>query len=308
MGTPEFAVPALDAIGRAGHDIVMVVTQPDRPKGRGHKLSQSQVKVFASGRGLPVAQPQRVSDPEFIDSLRALAPDVAVVAAFGQKIPNELLSVPAHGFINIHASCLPRLRGAAPIQRAIMNGDAETGVTIMYMDEGWDTGDIGIMQRVPIPPDATAEGLSAALATCGGKLIVEFLRLLEEGDAPRTPQHEAAATYAPKVRPEETVIDWNRPGREIVNLVRALYPDPGARTTLDGKGVRVLRASVPVPGEISSDGGPPGEIVAGARGELLVRVPDGLVSLDLVQPESRKQMTGSEFIRGRRPQPGSRFA
>jgi len=317
MGTPEFAVPALRALTDAGHEIICVVTQPDRPRGRGYKLASPPVKVEAERLGLPVVQPARVSDPEFVEGFAEMAPDVAVLAAFGQKISAELLSVPRHGFINIHPSLLPKYRGAAPIERAMINGDQVTGVTIMYMDEGWDTGDIGIWQDMPIPSDADRGWLECALAELGGELIVKFLRLIECGEAPRVPQDHSAATYARKLSSDEFEIDWRKSAREIGNLIRALSPAPGARTSFAGQSVRILRAHEIAP-VLVGDGeagetvcsGYPGMLTIGPEGELIVFCGlNGceLMALDVVHPAGKRQMPAADFARGRRISHGDRF-
>ncbi|MEA4883432.1 MAG: methionyl-tRNA formyltransferase [Clostridia bacterium] len=306
MGTPEFAVPALLALSSAGHDIQCVATQPDKPAGRGRRIASPPVKEAAEKLGYAVVQPRRVSTPEFIQSMQSLDPDVAVVAAFGQKIPGSLLAVPRHGFINVHPSLLPRYRGAAPIQRCLMNGDAETGVTIMYMDEGWDTGDMGLVQRVAIPAHADAGEMSRMLAQAGGELLVRFLRLLEERRAPRKAQDHGLATYAPKISPEDEEIDWTRGAREIVNRIRALSPQPGARTSLDGQLLRVLRASV-----VDSPAGAnclSGQVIVGPRCELIIRCGRSgaeAVAMDEVQPAGKRCMKASEFARGRRISSGA---
>ncbi len=310
MGTPAFAVPTLEALAEAGHSILCVVTQPDKPAGRGHKLTPSPVKAASLGRGLHVVQPDRVRDPSFVRAMRELAPDVAVVAAFGQKITAELLKVPVHGFVNVHPSLLPLYRGAAPVERCLMNGDSMTGVTVMYMDEGWDTGDIGICEQFPIPddPGADAEWLRESLSRMGAELMVRFLRLVEEGQAPRTPQDHSQASYAPKISIEELGIDWRRSAIQLSNTSRGLSPEPGARTSLDGQLLRVLRlrqlelkpAQELEPGTILLGPGDRVAVACGAEGrERAV--------LEEVQPPGKRRMSGAVFVRGRRVLSGARL-
>ena len=317
MGTPAFAVPTLEALADAGHNILCVVTQPDRPAGRGHRLAPPPVKVAAQARGLRVLQPERVRAAVFVQAMRDLAPDVAVVAAFGQKITAELLAVPAHGFVNVHPSLLPRYRGAAPVERCLLNGDSVTGVTIMYMDEGWDTGDIGICREFAVPRDARANAgwLEESLARVGAELMVQFLRLLEEGRAPRTAQDHSMASYAPKISRDELEIDWRRRASQLFDTVRGLAPDPGARTTLDGQQLRVLCLRELGKGEAEGDSevGPavkPGTIMLGPSDAVIVACGENgreRVTLEEVQPSGKRCMTGAEFARGRRICTGARL-
>lgn len=317
MGTPEFAVPALRALADGEHEIICVVTQPDRPRGRGYKLAPPPVKVEAERLGLPVLQPENVSQPEFVRTCADMAPDVAVLAAFGQKISSELLNVPRHGFINIHPSLLPKYRGAAPIERAMINGDSVTGVTIMYMDEGWDTGDIGTSEEIMIPPDADRGWLEATLADLGGELILSFLRLVKCGEAPRVPQDHSAATYANKLSSDEVRIDWRRSAREIHNQIRALSPAPGARTSFAGQSLRILRAHEIAPVLVGSDeagkpsdSGDPGMLTIGPRGELIAFCgPHGCdrIAIEIVHPAGKREMPAGDFARGRRIADGDRL-
>jgi len=339
MGTPEFAVPTLKALVDAGHDILCVVTQPDRPAGRGHKLAPPPVKTAALARGLRVLQPEKVRASDFVQTMRQLAPDVAVVAAFGQKITAELLELPARGFVNVHPSLLPRYRGAAPVERCLLNGDSMTGVTIMHMDEGWDTGDIGVCQEFAVPRDpcANAGWLNESLARIGAELMVRFLRLLEEGRAPRTAQDHSRASYAPKISRDELEIDWRRSASQLFDTVRGLAPDPGARTALDGQRLRVLcvremgkgeaeggsrvemeaetapqleRGQSPKPMQPLEPEIEPGTIILGPGGNVIVACgEDGRdrVALEEVQPSGKRRMTGAEFARGRHINTGARL-
>jgi methionyl-tRNA formyltransferase len=275
------------------------------------------VKVAAQARGLRVLQPERVRAAVFVQAMRDLAPDVAVVAAFGQKITAELLAVPAHGFVNVHPSLLPRYRGAAPVERCLLNGDSVTGVTIMYMDEGWDTGDIGICREFAVPRDARANAgwLEESLARVGAELMVQFLRLLEEGRAPRTAQDHSMASYAPKISRDELEIDWRRRASQLFDTVRGLAPDPGARTTLDGQQLRVLCLRELGKGEAEGDSevGPavkPGTIMLGPSDAVIVACGENgreRVTLEEVQPSGKRCMTGAEFARGRRICTGARL-
>ncbi|HOG53047.1 MAG TPA: methionyl-tRNA formyltransferase [Bacillota bacterium] len=220
MGTPAIAVPPMKAIKDAGHEVVAVVSQPDRPKGRGRALAASEVKEAALAMGLFVIQPEKASDEGFFEQLRALSPDVAVVMAYGQKIPSRMLAVPKHGFINIHASVLPEYRGAAPVQRAIMDGRDMTGVTIMYMSEGMDEGDIGLVRRIPILPEDDAGSVLDKVSSAGAELVVEMLRLLDMGKAPRVPQDHRFASLARKITRKDESIDWGWSSKRVVDHVR----------------------------------------------------------------------------------------
>ncbi len=310
MGTPAFAVPTLEALADAGHDILCVVTQPDRPAGRGHKLAPPPVKTAALARGLRILQPEKVREPGFVQTMRALEPDVAVVAAFGQKITAELLALPGHGFVNVHPSLLPRYRGAAPVERCLLNGDSVTGVTIMYVDEGWDTGDIGICREFPVPRDPCADAgwLQEVLARVGAELMVRFLRLLEEGRAPRAAQDHSGASYAPRISRHELEIDWRCSASQLFDTVRGLAPDPGARTKFDGQPLRVLclRELGQEEAQLELQPGQPpepGTILLGPGGSVTVACGEEgreRVALEEVQPPGKRRMTGAEFARGRR--------
>ncbi len=313
MGTPEFAVPTLRRLVEDGHDIVCVFTQPDRAAGRGRKISPPPVKTAALELGLAVEQPPRVSAPGVVEAIRRMSPDVAVVAAFGQKISPELLSVPKHGFVNVHPSLLPRYRGAAPVERCLMNCDEVTGVTIMYMDEGWDTGDIGLVRTVCVPAGASAGEVEACLAEHGAELMREFLRLLDKGTAPRVAQDHLQATYAPKITEADRCVDFRMPAVAVEHYVRGLSPDPCALASVGGVRFKILRArALPewspgsTEGAGSSDASPtasPGMLWPHRRLGLVVGCGadgrDGLV-LEEVQPAGGKRMGGAEFARGRR--------
>ncbi len=244
MGTPQFAVLPLLSLVEAGHEVVAVVTRIDKPAGRGRALAAPAVKRAALERGLTVYQPKRVREPEFIETLRALGPDVIVVAAYGQILPREILTLPKYGCINIHASLLPAYRGAAPINWAIIRGETETGITIMQMDEGMDTGAILLQESIPIDPEDTAGTLTEKLSQLGAKMITTALPLIDSGKLTPTAQDSSKATLAPLLKKEDGLIDWERSAQEIHNRVRGMSPWPGAYTFLDGKIVKILETAV----------------------------------------------------------------
>ncbi len=298
-GTPPFAAAALDALADAGHDIVRVLTQPDRPAGRGMKLAHSAVKQAALARGLPVVQPASLKTPEVQAELAALAPEVMVVAAYGLILPQAVLDLPRHGCLNIHASLLPRWRGAAPIQRAILAGDAQTGVTIMQMDAGLDTGAMLTRTAVPIRPDDTAGSLHDTLAALGAEAIVAALAQLDTL-APEA-QDEREATYAAKLGKDEARLDWTLPADVLARAVRAYDPVPGAWTQLDGAPLKVWAAEA-VAGE-----GAPGTVLAAHGGELHVACGQGALALRTLQPAGGKRMSAAAFLAGRPLAPGTRL-
>jgi methionyl-tRNA formyltransferase len=294
-GTPEFALPALEALRRA-HEIVAVVTQPDRPAHRGQRLTPPPVKQAALAAGLPVLQPARLRDPEWPERLAAFGADVAVVVAFGQILPKAVLEAPARGSINIHGSLLPKYRGAAPIQWAIIRGETETGITTFQMDAGMDTGDILLMRSTPIGADETAGDLFARLATLGADVIAETLARLDS--IVRHPQDNAAATLAPRLRKIDGAIDWTKNARDIVNLVRGCNPWPGATTTTPGGTLTLWRARA-----VAATSGRPGTLVAHDE-TLAIACGNGLVLPVDVQPENRKTMRWDDWLRGARLRAG----
>ncbi|NPV52846.1 MAG: methionyl-tRNA formyltransferase [Firmicutes bacterium] len=302
MGTPEFAVPSLKAILASGHDVIGVVTQPDRPRGRGQKETPSPVKEVALENRLEIYQPEKVSDPEFIAMLRRLRPDCIVVVAFGQKIPAEILNLPPYGCINVHGSLLPRYRGASPMHRAIMSGEKITGVTTMYLAERWDAGDIILQEAIEISYDMTVGELHDEIARRGANLLVETLRRIEAGDAPRIPQNEVEATYAPKLRPEEAWIEWSRPSEDIRNQIRGMNPRPGACTRHRGRMLKILAAQV-VPAtwsEVARAGGDQPATVTGVdrKSGFTVKTGDGALLVTRVQPEGGRAMSAPEYMLG----------
>ncbi|HKY92948.1 MAG TPA: methionyl-tRNA formyltransferase [Nevskiaceae bacterium] len=287
-GTPEFSVPALDALHAAGHAIVGVYTQPDRPAGRGRKLTPSPVAERATALGLPVFKPEKLrGNEQALAELRGLSPDVMVVVAYGLILPQAVLDIPRHGCLNIHASLLPRWRGAAPLQRAILAGDAETGVTIMQMDAGLDTGPMLLKEAVPITPETTAADLHDALAALGGRLIAQALARLERGDLPPTPQPADGATYAGKLTKEEAQLDWSSDAAALVRAIHAYNPAPGAWSELGGERVKLLRAEAGL-GTSGPLGVEPGTIVRAADDGLVVATGAGLLRVrELQRPGGR---------------------
>lgn len=306
MGTPEFAVHSLRALVESGYRVETVVTQPDRPGGRGKKMRPPAVKTFALEQGLRVCQPEKVREPEFVRYLGSLQPDVVVVAAFGRILPGEILTLPRYGCINVHASLLPAYRGAAPIHRAVINGERETGITIMQMDAGLDTGDIIIQKSLPIGPDVTAGEVHDRLAEMGGRLLVQALELIEAGRAERVPQDDARSSYAPVLTRDDEIIDWSRDAAAIKNLVRGLNPWPGARTAWNGRVLKVWRVQlVQKPGPTFT-GALPGQVVRfGADCGIIVQTGRGLLSVDELQLQGKKRLGAFEFIKGNPLKPGT---
>jgi methionyl-tRNA formyltransferase len=303
LGTPEFAVPSLAALVRR-HEVALVLTQPDRPKGRGRHLAEPPVKILSRSLDLPVLQPVALAEPEMRPHFERAGAEAAVVVAYGLKIPDWLLALHPRGAVNVHGSLLPAYRGAAPVNRAIINGDAETGVTTMLLVSRMDAGPLLLQRRTPIGPDETAGELTARLSELGAGLLVVTLDGLASGTVPPRVQDEALATFAPKLTKEDGLIDWKRGAREIVNLVRGVNPWPGAYTHLDGKPLKVWKAGVsaieasmasrtPAPG--------PGTVIAASLHEgLLVACGGGeAVALLNIQAGGKKPLPAPEFLRGR---------
>ncbi len=298
MGTPEFAVPALRSLAAAGHEIAAVYCQPPRPAGRGQKERPSAVQAAAAAAGLPVHTPASLRKPDAQAAFAALELDVAVVAAYGLILPKPILDAPRHGCLNIHASLLPRWRGAAPIQRAILAGDAMTGITIMQMDEGLDTGAILLQETVPVDAGATAATLHDALAECGAALIVQALDGLESGALEPRPQPDAGVTYAKKIEPADARIDWRNTAEVIERQVRAFAPRPGAWFELDGTRVKVLAAGV------IAGVGEPGTVL---DDRLTVACGEGALQLLHLQREGRRALDREAFLRGAPVAKGTRL-
>ncbi len=306
FGTPPPAVPYLRALVDAGHEVVAVVTQPDRPAGRGRRPTPSAVRVTAEELGLPVLAPQSASDEAFIAALDARRPQLGVVVAYGQILRRELLDLPPAGFINVHYSLLPELRGAAPVHGALRRGLTVTGVTIQYMALELDAGDIILQRELPIAEDDDRGTLTDRLTEIGVPLLLEAVALIEAGKAPRIPQDHAAATWAGRVTTDDCRIDWAAPADEVRRLVRACTPWPGAWCRVRGRRLKV--GAVKVRQETLRRGGTPGEIVEILDdGGPVVRVGEGAVEIVRVQPEGRRPMSGAEFLRGARLAIGDRF-
>ena len=292
MGTPDFAVASLKALCEGGYDVVGVFTQPDRPKGRGNKVVMTPVKEYAVSRGIPVFQPQHIRRDGLAD-LQALAPDLCVTAAFGQILSQAVLDVPPLGVINVHASLLPRHRGSAPINWAILQGDREAGVTTMMTARGIDNGDMLLRATTPIAPGETAGELTERLSVMGASLLIDTLQALEAGTLIRIPQDESAMTYDPMLNKDMGVLDWTRPAAEIVNRIHGLNPWPGCTTSYDGQRLKLLRA------EAADGAGQPGEILtADPKGGLVIAAGEGAVRVTQMQAPGGKPMNPKDYLRG----------
>lgn len=298
FGTPEFAVPSLEALVHSGENVVACVPQPDRPVGRGRKLSQPPVKVAAMKAGIPVIQPASLRDEEFSSQLRNLAPDLCVVVAYGKFFPKELLDLPPHGWINVHASLLPRYRGAAPIQWSIIRGDDVTGVTTIYINEEMDGGDMLLQKETPIQENETSGDLHDRLSHLGAETLKETLANLKKGDLEGVPQDESQVTFAPMLKKEDGRVQWSRPAREVVNHIRGVSPWPGAFTVAKEERLKILEASVTPDGFASSRRKTPGSVFCQDETDIFVEVSDGWVALGKVQLPGKRVMTASEFLHG----------
>lgn len=301
MGTPQFAAPPLRALAEAGHEIAGVVTRPDKRAGRGRNLAAPAVKLVAQELGIAVFQPGRVGDPEFIDRLRDIGAEAIIVAAYGQILPKEVLTLPLFGCINLHASLLPEFRGAAPINWAIISGAQKTGNTIMLMDEGMDTGAILMQESIPIGTEDTAGMLAEKLASLGAKMMTTALPLLASGRLAPIAQDDTKATRAPLLKKGDGLIDWDLSAREIHNRVRGLSPWPGAYCYLDGQVIKIIKTGV-------FDGvGEPGMLYEKDKNTLEAGTGSGLLRILSVQPVGKKPMTAGEFMRGHRGVDGRKF-
>mgnify|MGYP002795875598 FL=1 len=304
MGTPDFSVGALKALAENGYEIAGVVTQPDKPRGRGKASAMTPVKEAALELGLTVYQPSRVREQSFMDTVRALNPDVIVVSAFGQIIPKALLELPRYGCVNIHASLLPKYRGAAPIQWAVMDGEPVSGVTIMQMDEGLDTGDMLAKTEVPLDPDETGGSLFDKLSRAGAELLIRTLPALEQGTlTPEKQPLESPTAYARMIRKEDGRIDWNLEAEAIERRIRGLNPWPSAYTELTGKILKIWRAEV-LPKE---SGQTPGTVTEAGKGGFCVQTGKGVLRLLEVQLEGKKRMDAQAFLRGFHAAPGMKL-
>jgi methionyl-tRNA formyltransferase len=303
MGTPDFAVPSLEALLKSDDEVVGIVTQPDRPKGRGQVLTPSPVKLLARREGIPVLQPTKMKDPEFLSALTAWKPDLIAVAAFGRILPLVILMLPPKGCINVHGSLLPKYRGASPIQWAIINDEQETGITTMLMDEGMDTGAILLQERIPIKSDDTAGSLSPRLAGLGGRLLVETIVKLKAGTLVPRQQDHTQATMAPPLKKEDGVIDWTLPATVIANRIRGLTPWPGAFTFL-GTDRWVLCRTVVM---TEATAGIPGQIVTVTKDALHVATGGGVLVITELQPANGRRMTTAQYLAGHLIQVGSQL-
>lgn len=301
MGTPDFSVGTLEALIAAGHEVCLAVTQPDKPKGRGGKMQYTPVKEKALFYNIPVYQPKKVRDPECVEELRKYNADVMVVVAFGQILPKEILEMTPYGCINVHASLLPKYRGAAPIQWAIIEGEEVTGVTTMQMDEGLDTGDMILKTEVPVAADETGESLHDKLAAAGAALCVETLKALEDGTAVREKQGESPTAYAKMLTKELGDIDWAEPALKIERLVRGLNSWPSAYTHWNGKVMKIWRAAAEAAEAADAQ---PGTVVSVEKESFAVQTGDGILRVLEVQMPGKKRMDAGAFLRGNTMEPG----
>ena len=290
MGTPDFAVPCLERLIEAGHEIAAVFSQPDKPRGRKMVMTPPEVKACALKHGLTVYQPKSLRNDEAMELIKEIAPDCIVVAAYGKILPKAMLDLPKYGCINVHGSLLPKYRGSAPIQWSVINGEKETGVTIMQMAEGVDTGDMLYQKAIPIGIDDTAESMFEKLSNLGGEMIVEALDLLEEGKLTPIKQDETLATHAPMLNKEIAVIDWNKSALEVHNLVRGLYSWPIAQTTLHGKKLKIYRTAV------GKGSGEAGTVISASP--LTIACGEGAVVIEELQLEGKKRMDAKAFLIG----------
>ncbi len=295
MGTPDFSVPTLRALVEGGHEVIAVVTQPDKPKGRGKAVQMTPVKEQALEYGIPVYQPVKVRDPLFVQTVAELKPDVIVVVAFGQIIPKSILDMPKYGCVNIHASLLPKYRGAAPIQWAVIDGEKESGITTMMMAEGLDTGDMLEKTVLPLDEKETGGSLHDKLSMEGGKLILSTLLKLEDGTAVPTPQTEEGTCYAKRLTKELGDVDWSAAAVSIERLIRGLNPWPSAYTCWNGRTVKLWAAEVM---EGAAASARPGQVVKSDKHSLLVQTGDGILSIRELQMEGKKRMDVESFLRG----------
>ena len=295
MGTPDFAVEALEALASSRHEVTAVFTQPDKPKGRGKAMQFTPVKEVALRENIPVYQPKKVRDPELIQKIRELAPDVLVVVAFGQIIPQEILDIAPYGCINVHGSLLPKYRGAAPIQWAVIDGEKESGVTTMQMDAGLDTGDMLLKTVVPLDEKETGGSLFDKLSKAGADLLLETLDALENGTVTPQKQGESPTAYAKMLTKDMGAIDWNRPAKELERLIRGLNPWPSAFSHLNGKTLKIWEASVE---EENGEKKAPGTVLQADAKGFRIQTGEGILKIDTLQLEGKKRMDAQAFLRG----------
>ncbi|RRF96196.1 MAG: methionyl-tRNA formyltransferase [Lachnospiraceae bacterium] len=312
MGTPDFAVPILDGLAAAGHRIVLVVTQPDKARGRGRKVTYSPVKEWAVEHNVPTYQPERIRNPESIEAVNNIPAEVGVVAAFGQILPKEILDHPKYGCVNVHASLLPKYRGAAPIQWSILNGDEYTGVTTMQMGPGLDDGDILLQEKVKIADDDTGGSLFDKLADVGASLLVKTLEGLENGEITPIPQNDAESTHVGMIRKDMGKLDFSIDASVLERHVRGLYPWPGTYTYFEGKSLKVYRASVIGEAELTPDEknaaiGTIVRISTEGDGSIAVRCSSGALSISALQLEGKKRMSAAAFLNGHPIETGMRL-
>ena len=305
FGTPEFAVPTLETLHASRHPVVAVVTQPDRARGRGQKSTPGPVKRVAEAFGIPIFQPDRLRSDEFLSAFRGLHPDLGVVAAYGKILTEAVLEIPRHGMLNVHASLLPRYRGAAPIHRAVMAGETVTGITIMRVVQALDAGPMVAKVTRPIGPDETSAEVEADLARIGGPALVEAVDALSEGRLNEQAQNDAEATYAQKIEKADGIVDWSRSANDIHNQIRGLHPWPHAYAELNGERTILLRSQIDVQPE-SADA-EPGTIVHAAGDRLVVQTGRGMLRLLSLQREGRRPVSAREFLAGRQIRLGDRF-
>lgn len=294
MGTPDFAVPSLEAL-LTKHEVVLVVTQPDKPKGRGKKMVPTPVKACALEHGIPVLQPEKVKEPEFVEQLRSYEPDLIAVTAFGQILSEPILEMPKYGCINVHGSLLPKYRGAAPMQWSIIDGEKVTGITTMYMAKGLDSGDMLLKAEVEITDEDTFATIHDKMAVTGANLLLDTLDQLEAGTLERTPQDHDAATYAPMITKETGHIDWSKNGRDIINLIRGLNPAPAAYTIYEEEVLKIFGAVI---SDVRADDAANGEIVAVTKKGFVVKCGDGCLLITEVQARGGKRMMTDAYLRG----------
>ncbi|GAA0100019.1 methionyl-tRNA formyltransferase [Paraclostridium bifermentans] len=294
MGTPEFAVPCLQKIIDEGHEVVAVVTQPDKPKGRGKKLAMPPVKELALKYDIPVYQPLKAREESFVDTLKEMNPELIVVVAFGQILPKSILDIPKYGCVNVHASLLPRYRGAAPLNWVIINGEEKTGVTTMYMDEGLDTGDMILKSEIPLDDEITAGELHDKMMIDGAKVLKETIDLIEKGEAPREKQSNENTCYSPIMNKSLGNIDWNKSAIDIHNLVRGINPWPSAYTTYEGQTMKIWKTKV-IDKNSDKD---PGTIISVDKEGINVSTSEGIVQIKEIQMAGKKRMEVPEYIKG----------
>lgn len=303
MGTPAFAVPSLEALLKSDDEVVGVITQPDRPKGRGHELTPPPVKILAQQAGIPVLQPLKIRTPDFLDVLAAWKPDLIAVTAYGRILHAPILNLPPMGCVNVHGSLLPKYRGAAPIQWAVINGETETGITTMLMDEGMDTGAMLLQESIPILPEDTAGTLAPRLASLGGRLLVDTIARLKGGTVTPMTQDHAQATLAPLLKKEDGVIDWTADARSIANRIRGLSPWPGAYTFYGQERWNIWKAAA-VQGPTQ---GQPGTVLAITKHSLTIATGSEPLEILEIQAANSKRMSVAQFLAGHRLSPGEQL-